>query len=130
MGNSISTASTTSTKSNNNAAAGLPKDLPLGETLDYIATHYILTMDFQSLRKLYEKQYCEKMVVLTSNIINKYFTDLELSHLAHRIENGAGVGSGAGAPENIIFFKKTDTKIKSLKKDFLRSLEETESENG
>ena len=108
MGNSISTASTTSTKSNNNAAAGLPKDLPLGETLDYIATHYILTMDFQSLRKLYEKQYCEKMVVLTSNIINKYFTDLELSHLAHRIENGAGMGSGSGAPENIIFFKKTD----------------------
>ena len=103
MGNSISTASM---KSNNNAAAGLPKDLPLGETLDYIATHYILTMDFQSLRKLYEKQYCEKMVVLTSNIINKYFTDLELSHLAHRIENGAG--SGSGAPENIIFFKKTD----------------------
>jgi len=105
MGNSISTAST---KTNNNAAAGLPKDLPLGETLDYIATHYILTMDFQSLRKLYEKQYCEKMVVLTSNIINKYFTDLELSHLAHRIENGAGSRSGSGAPENIIFFKKTD----------------------
>jgi len=103
MGNSISTAST---KSNNNVAAGLPKDLPLGETLDYIATHYILTMDFQSLRKLYEKQYCEKMVVLTSNIINKYFTDLELSHLAHRVENGSG--SGSGAPENIIFFKKTD----------------------
>lgn len=107
MGNSISTASM---KSNNNAAAGLPKDLPLGETLDYIATHYILTMDFQSLRKLYEKQYCEKMVVLTSNIINKYFTDLELSHLAHRIENGSGSGSGSGSgtPENIIFFKKTD----------------------
>ena len=107
MGNSISTASM---KSNNNAAAGLPKDLPLGETLDYIATHYILTMDFQSLRKLYEKQYCEKMVVLTSNIINKYFTDLELSHLAHRVENGSGSGSGSGsgAPENIIFFKKTD----------------------
>jgi hypothetical protein len=105
MGNSISTAST---KSNNNVAAGLPKDLPLGETLDYIATHYILTMDFQSLRKLYEKQYCEKMVVLTSNIINKYFTDLELSHLAHRIENGSGSGSGSGSPENIIFFKKTD----------------------
>uniref|UniRef100_A0A6C0F0B8 Uncharacterized protein n=1 Tax=viral metagenome TaxID=1070528 RepID=A0A6C0F0B8_9ZZZZ len=104
MGNSISTAST---KSNNNVAAGLPKDLPLGETLDYIATHYILTMDFQSLRKLYEKQYCEKMVVLTSNIINKYFTDLELSHLAHRIENGSGMGDN-GAPENIIFFKKTD----------------------
>ena len=103
MGNSISTAST---KSNNNVAAGLPKDLPLGETLDYIATHYILTMDFQSLRKLYEKQYCEKMVVLTSNIINKYFTDLQLSHLAHRIENGSG--SGSSAPENIIFFKKTD----------------------
>ena len=103
MGNSIST---TSTKSNNNVAAGLPKDLPLGETLDYIATHYILTMDFQSLRKLYEKQYCEKMVVLTSNIINKYFTDLELSHLAHRVENGSG--SGSGSPENIIFFKKTD----------------------
>jgi hypothetical protein len=27
------------------------------EVIDYIATYYILTMDFQSLKKLYEKDY-------------------------------------------------------------------------
>ena len=31
------------------------KQIPLEETIDYIATHYILTSDFQSLRKLNEK---------------------------------------------------------------------------
>ena len=35
-------------------------------------------MDFKSLRKLYTKEYCDNLVVLTSDIIQKYFNDLEV----------------------------------------------------
>ena len=48
------------------------------QIIDYIATHYILTMDFQSLKKLYDKDYCDKLVILTSNIVEQYFNDLQL----------------------------------------------------
>ena len=67
------------------------KDRGPGQIIDYIATHYILTMDFQSLTKLYQKEYCDNLVVLTSNIIEKYFNPLEISYLAQRIKDGVEV---------------------------------------
>lgn len=79
-------------------------NIPLEETLDYIATHYILTSDFQSLRKLNEKTYCEKLIVLTSDIINKKFSDLEVDKLIDRVENGSPKNL---QKENIVFFKKS-----------------------
>lgn len=81
------------------------KDIPLEETIDYVATHYILTSDFQSLRKLNEKTYCEKMIVLTSDIINNKFSDLEVDKILDRIENGSS--SKDIERENIVFFSKT-----------------------
>ena len=51
------------------------------EIIDYIATYYILTMDFKSLSKLSDKEYCDNLVVLTSDIIQKYFNDLEVTYL-------------------------------------------------
>jgi len=60
---------------------------PLEKTLDYIASHYILTMDFQSLRKLHEKEYCEELIGLTSKIVDKHFNDLEVNQMLNRIKN-------------------------------------------
>jgi len=57
------------------------------QIMDYIATYYILTMDFISLRKLYDKEYCDKLVILTSEIIEKYFTDMEITYLNEDINN-------------------------------------------
>ena len=51
------------------------------DAIDYIASKYILTADFQSLKKLSEKEYCEKLVVLTSEIIDRYFNHQEVSYL-------------------------------------------------
>ena len=81
------------------------KQIPLEETIDYIATHYILTSDFQSLRKLNEKTYCEKMIVLTSDIINKKFSDLEVDKILDRVENGSSPKDIER--ENIVFFNKS-----------------------
>jgi hypothetical protein len=61
------------------------------EIIDYIATYYILTMDFKSLSKLSEKAYCDKLVVLTSDIIDRYFNDMEVTFLAQRIKEGVEV---------------------------------------
>ena len=51
------------------------------EIIDYIATYYILTMDFKSLSKLSDKEYCDNLVVLTSDIIQKHFNDLDVTYL-------------------------------------------------
>jgi hypothetical protein len=75
-----------------------------GQIIDYIATHYILTMDFQSLVKLYDKEYCNNLVVLTSNIIDKYFNPLEINYLAQRIKNGVEVNEMV--KDKIIFFNQ------------------------
>jgi len=56
------------------------------EKLDDIACHYIMTMDFQSLRNLYLPEYCEKITILTADIIDRYFTTLELDTFITRIE--------------------------------------------
>lgn len=78
MGNSISSYSIIHQSGGND-------NTPLEKTLDYIASHYILTMDFQSLRKLHEKEYCEELIGLTSKIVDKHFNDLEVNQLLNRI---------------------------------------------
>jgi hypothetical protein len=73
------------------------------QIMDYIATYYILTMDFISLRKLYDKEYCDKLVILTSEIIEKYFTDMEISYLSTDINENLN-------KEKFIFINKDNLK--------------------
>lgn len=80
------------------------KSKPVNQIIDYIATHYILTMDFVSLRKLHEKEYCDKLIVLTSDIIERYFTDMQITYLAQRIKDGVEVNQTQ--KDNMIFFEK------------------------
>jgi len=81
------------------------KPKPLSQIIDYIATYYILTMDFNSLKKLAEKEYCDKMVILTSDIIERYFTDMDITYLAQKIKDGQEVNELA--TDNVIFFDKS-----------------------
>ena len=94
----------TSTPNNNQNTDLKPKSI--SQILDYIATYYILTMDFKSLRKLYDKDYCDKLVILTSDIIQRYFTDIEITYLAQRIKNGVEVNELD--KDKVIFFDKDD----------------------
>lgn len=81
------------------------------DIVDYIATYYILTMDFKSLSKLSEKAYCDKLVILTSDIFERYFNDTEVTYLAQRIKGGLEVNE-----------LKTE-KLKFINKDNLESLD-------
>ena len=102
MGNQTSTNQPNNQENNPN----LLKPKSLGQVLDYIATQYILTLDFKSLRKLYDKTYCDKLVILTSDIIQRYFTDLEITYLAQRIKDGQEINEIA--KDNVIFFDKDE----------------------
>jgi hypothetical protein len=92
----------TSTSSDQKTTELKPK--PISQILDYIATYYILTMDFKNLRKLYEKEYCDKLVILTSDIIQRYFTDLEITYLAQRIKDGVEINELD--KDKVIFFDR------------------------
>jgi hypothetical protein len=107
MGNQISNLFT-----NEESDTTKLKPASVRQIIDYIATYYILTMDFQSLRKLYDIEYCDKLVILTSDIIERYFTDIQITYLAENIKNGQGEAEkGEAEPEKlekdkIIFFDK------------------------
>ncbi|MFY7729343.1 MAG: hypothetical protein ACOVRN_07495 [Flavobacterium sp.] len=68
-------------------------------------------MDFQSLSKLSEKAYCDKLVVLTSDIIERYFNETDVTFLAQRIKNGSEINE-----------MKTE-KVRYVNKDNLESLD-------
>lgn len=103
MGNIISSYSNFQLGGSGDDSNAKEDIIKLTDSLDFIATYYILTMNFQSLRQLHEKKYCEELVVLTSDIINKYFNDLEVTQLAERVESGS---------QKLVYFKKSD--IESL----------------
>jgi hypothetical protein len=84
------------------------KPASVRQIIDYIATHYILTMDFNNLRKLHDIEYCDKLVILTSDIIERYFTDIQITYLAKNIKDGDLLNSNDASVEkdNVIFFYK------------------------
>ena len=90
MGNTSSTNSNNSNNSNNSSEKEFDN---FYDIIDYIATYYILTMDFKSLSKLSEKEYCDKLVVLTSDIIKRYFNDMEITYLAQRVKDGMEINN-------------------------------------
>ena len=77
-----------------------------GHVIDYIASHYILTMDFESLTKLYDKQYCDNLVVLTKDIIDRNFNDLEITYLAQRTQKGVVIDKET--TDKVVFFNKQE----------------------
>jgi len=112
MGNQISNLFTNADEETDTTKL---KPATVRQIIDYIATYYILTMDFQSLRKLYDIEYCDKLVILTSDIIERYFTDIQISYLAENIKNGSSEMKGEAEnkekvyeKDKIIFFDKDD----------------------
>ena len=94
------------------------KQKNLNQIIDYIATYYILTMDFENLQKLNDTEYCNNLVILTSDIIERYFTALEITYLAQRIKNGVEVNELE--KDNLVFFNKDDLNHMSLENDTVK----------
>jgi len=63
------------------------------DVIDYIATYYILTMDFKSLSKLSEKEYCDKLIILTADILKEHLNEKHISYLEQRVKDGVEVNT-------------------------------------
>ena len=98
MGNQISQAETTifgkettpaNTNDNEEDENKLnEKQLKLITALDYIATKYITQQKFTDLENLHDKEFCNKLIILTSKIIKKHFSGLEIDFLEQRTHYG------------------------------------------
>ena len=86
------------------------------EVVDYIATDYILTLDFQSLSKVSENpDYCNELIILTSDIIDKHFTELEVRYLSKRLQNGLDVDDLVA--QKLMFLNKTELDEMNIQSD-------------
>jgi hypothetical protein len=86
---------------NSSSSKPISESLPnkdVNEIMDYVATNYILSMDFESLKQLYNKKYCDNLIVLTSDIVEKYFTNTDITYLSNRITK----------KDNLVFVNRND----------------------
>ena len=109
MGNTISSNSNSNLNitdffSNDNKETN---NLDLIDTLDFIACNYIFTLDYENMKKLYDKSYCDKLVVLTSDIINNYYNEIEVKQLSDRISFGENF-LHKPKDEKLIYYQKSD----------------------
>ena len=64
------------------------KDLSPSDALHQIATKYILTQNFKDLENLFKKEYCDKLVILTSDVIKNFMTSKDIEYLSHHVIDG------------------------------------------
>mgnify|MGYP001347025245 CR=1 FL=1 len=105
MGNTPSTDNEKNTNEKNTKS--------LSNVVDFIATNYILTTNFQDMKNLQNINYCNDLVVLTSKILSEKLNTLEIDYLAQRIKEGEVVNEMAN--DKVIYsykdgFKNLDEK--------------------
>ena len=119
MGNIPASLHTTFSKENENISTNNDFN-NFYEIIDYIATDYILTMDFQSLKKLTEREYCDKLVILTSDIIERYFNNVEIQYLEQRVKKGEIINTMD--KDNVIFFQHDQLNDLDVKNDAKKNI--------
>ena len=63
-------------------------ELKLPNVLDHIASTYITTAKFKDLENLHDPEYCNKLVILTSKIIDQNLHLLDLDYMEQRTQMG------------------------------------------
>lgn len=58
----------------------------LSQIIDYVATNYILTQNFEDMKKLSDMKYCNNLVILTSKVIANNLNNLDIQYLAQRLK--------------------------------------------
>ena len=80
------------------------KKKTLSQIIDYVATNYILTQNFQDMTKLSDMKYCNDLVIMTSKIIANNLDNMEVHYLAQRIKDGVQINEMEN--DNVIYLDK------------------------
>ena len=74
----------------------------LKQIVDFVATNYILTQNFQDMRKLSDMKYCNKLVLLTSKVFENKLRDIDVEYLAQRTKDGQEINVMANDKVKVI----------------------------
>jgi hypothetical protein len=69
-----------------------------------IAAHYIKTQNFEDMKKLTDKEHCDKLVILTSKILANSLSNLEVEYLAQQLKGNQEVNEIS--KEKILYLNK------------------------
>jgi len=101
---------------NQSSSDAIPENqIALPEAIDAIATKYILTQNFQDMLKIENREYCDKLIILTSKIFGTHLTNLELKYLAQRTEKGAIIDKMA--KDNVTYLDKSKAEHLDVQND-------------
>jgi hypothetical protein len=90
----------------NAASTAAPGPKHLSQIVNFIATNYILTQNFEDLTKLRDKQYCDKLIILTSQLMNKYLQKKTIDFLAQKTQAGEVINKMT--KDQVMFLEKND----------------------
>jgi hypothetical protein len=76
----------------------------LNEIINFVATHYILTQSFEDMEMLKDPEYCDKLIVVTSDVLSQYLTTKEVDYLAQKMKQGVEVDQMA--KDKLLYFEK------------------------
>ena len=76
--------------------------MKIESVIDNIATKYITQASFNDLMNLNKKDYCNKLVILTSKIIKKRLNNMEIDFLDQRTKKGVEINKMAKG--NVLYF--------------------------
>ena len=65
--------------------------------ISYVAAKYITQTNFKDLENLHKPEYCNKLVILTSNAIKHFLNDIEIDYLDQRTKQGEDINKMANA---------------------------------
>lgn len=85
----------------------------LDHVIDYVAANFILKNNFQDLYNLTKSDYCEKLVILTSKVIDKYLTIEDITYLTQRMEGTNSVNKIE--KDKMLYFSKDNLDNLSVK---------------
>ena len=85
----------------------------LVKIIDFVAANLILTQDFQDLQKLSSPEYCDKLVIMTSDVLNNYLDSKEVEYLFQKMEGNVEVNQMR--KEKLTYFEKDNIAKLDLK---------------
>ena len=90
------------------------KELKAANILDILATKYILTQNFQDMKRLGDKEYCNKLVILTADVIKKFLKEREITYIAQRVVDGVPVNA---KKTSSVIYQRKESLTSALHKD-------------
>ncbi len=78
------------------------------KVIDYVVAKFITKASFKDLQNLQKKEYCNKMIILTSKVIEKFFNRREIEYMAQKTKDGQLLENPKVYKEPVSYFKKDD----------------------